>query len=228
MTTPVRYQDCSRTILEQLAQATPLLHLDWHEMTDGILRDLLVDFDIASSTIFAINTLAETILSLGNPFPDDTETGADIKAKKIIADQRRDAQRMINIPRILLHVDQTALSPFIERLGEAYRILHGQTLPALRQLDRRMAEMLAHPIPLIVVGPTGEVTVVGSPPVDQVWVTTTAQADGQLRRRAYYLPSVPRVVRLLGDMEHELFMIGRRTVPMITAFTEIADQERGL
>lgn len=71
MTPPARYQDCSRTILEQLAQATPLLHLDWHEMTDGILRDLLVDFNIAHSTIFAINTLAETILSLGNPFPEN-------------------------------------------------------------------------------------------------------------------------------------------------------------
>lgn len=133
-----------------------------------------------------------------------------------MAGQKRDAQRMINIPRGLLHVGQTALSPFIERLGEAFRILHGQTLPALWQLDRRMAETLAHPIPLVAVGPTGKVTVVGSPPVDQVWVTTTAQADGQLRCRAYYLPSVPRVVSLLGDMEHELLMIGRHTVPMIT------------
>ena len=164
------------------------------------------------------------------------------------------------VPSFLLGYDKCAvwklkspaLSPFIEPLGEACRILHGQTLPALRQLDRRMAEMLAHPIPLVAVGPTGEVSVVGSPPIDQVWVTPTAGADGQLRRRAYYLPSVPRVVRLLGDMEHELFMIGRHTAPMITAvrsktqsppaplhgihplterecqFTEIADQERGL
>lgn len=58
---------------------------------------------------------------------------------------------------------------------------------------------------------------VGNPPVGQVWVTPTAQVGGQLRRRVYYLPSVPRIFELLWNMEHELFMIRRHMAPMLTA-----------
>ncbi|KAK3365043.1 hypothetical protein B0T24DRAFT_670482, partial [Lasiosphaeria ovina] len=229
MTPPASYQECCRTVLEHLAQVTTFLFLDWHETTEGMLRDLLVDLDTIRSTIFAINTLAETILSLGSPFPDYAETKTNDIAKKMYASDTRDAHRMVNIPRGLLHIDRTALFPLTKRLGEAYRTLHGQTLPALRQLDRGIAEMLAHPIPLVVaVGPSGEVAVVGRPHVDQVWVTPTARVDGQLRRSVYYLPSVPRMVKLLENMEHELLMIGRHTVPMLNAVREMGDRERGM
>ena len=57
MKPPAMYQYCCHTILEYLALATLLLHFDWHEMTEGILQDLVGNLD-------AINIPAETILSL--------------------------------------------------------------------------------------------------------------------------------------------------------------------
>ena len=84
---------------------------------------------------------------------------------KIVAASRpRDAYRMINIPCDLLYTDQTALSPFTERLGNAYRTLHRQTLPALRQLDRHIAEMLAHPSLLLLLVPPGKSSWSGTHP----------------------------------------------------------------
>ncbi|KAK0703120.1 hypothetical protein B0T26DRAFT_756684 [Lasiosphaeria miniovina] len=228
-TTPASYQECCRTALGHLAlPARTFLALDWCEKTEGRLRDLLVNLDTIHSTILAINPLAETLLSLGNPFPRDLERWADDKAKKKFASETRDANRMINIPRGLLHIDQTALLPLTERLGEAYRVLHEQTLPALRQLDRHIADMVAYPIPSIAVDRAGRVVVVGRPPFDQVWVTETARVDGRRRRSVYYLPSNPRIFELLENMEHDLLMIGRHTHPTLLAVAEMGRQDHDL
>jgi hypothetical protein len=158
--------------------------------------------------------LAETLLSLGTPVPD--ERVLDFMGKDGAANRMRDINRMINVPRGMVHIDQTVLLPFAERVREVYRTLHEQTLPGLRQLNHLVDEMLAHPIPLVAaVGRTGKLVVVGCPPVDQVWVTPMTGVDGELRRRVYFLPPVAHAIRLFRDLEHELFMINRNITPML-------------
>jgi hypothetical protein len=188
--------------------------LDWHEKAEKMLQDLLSDLDNIHPAISAINMLAETLLSLGTPVPD--ERVLDFMGKDGAANRMRDVNRMINVPRGLVHIDQTVLLPFAERVREVYRTLHEQTLPGLRQLNHLVDEMLAHPIPLVAaVGRTGKLVVVGCPPVDQVWVTPMTGVDGQLRRRVYFLPPVSHAIRLFRDLEHELFMINRNITPML-------------
>jgi hypothetical protein len=168
------------------------------------------------STISDINMLAETLLSLGTLVAGEHEF--DNMDKYHAVRRVQNVNRMINVPRGLLHIDQTVLLPLAEGIREVYRPLHEKTVPGLRQLYHCVAEMLAHPAPLVAaVGTTEKVVVVGSPPVDQVWVTPTARVDGQLRRRVYYLPSVPHMVGFLEDLKHELLMIVENVTPMLIA-----------